>query len=58
MTSFSSLITVGVGGFGSVESVAPNGNAVPLTRSFDAGDGHAWATLTVGGHFDLIPSSK
>jgi hypothetical protein len=58
MTSLSSLVTIGVGGFGNAQSVAPNGNAIPLTRSFDTGDGHAWATLTVGGHFDLISSAN
>jgi hypothetical protein len=58
MVSLSSLLTVGVGGFGSAESVAPNGNAVPLTRGLDEADGHAWATITVGSHFDLIPIGK
>ena len=58
MTSFSSLVTVGVGGFGSVERVGPNGNALPLTHGLDDGDGHAWLTLTIGGHFDLIASQK
>jgi hypothetical protein len=56
LTTLSSLITVGVGGFGSVERVGPSGTALPLTRSIDDGDGHAWATLTVGGHFDVIRS--
>ncbi len=58
MTSFSSLLTIGVGGFGSVERVGPTGTALPLTHGLDDGDGHAWATLTIGGHFDLIPSKK
>jgi hypothetical protein len=54
--SLSSLVTVGVGGFGDIQKVAPNGNAIPKTTASDEADGHAWATLTVGGHFDLIPS--
>jgi len=58
MASLSALLTVGVGGFGSVEKVGPNGNALPLTRNIDDGDGHGWATLTIGGHFDLLRSSK
>jgi len=58
MTALSSLITVGVGGFGSIQRVAPNGNAVSVTSALDEGDGHAWATLTIGGHFDLIASQK
>lgn len=58
MTSLSSLLTIGVGGFGSAEKVGSNGAALPLTRNVDDGDGHAWATLTFGGHFDLIRSRK
>jgi hypothetical protein len=58
MTSVSSLVTIGVGGFGSVERVGPSGTALPLTHGLDDGDGHAWATLTIGGHFDLIGSKK
>jgi hypothetical protein len=58
LTSLSSLLTVGVGGFGSIERVAPNGNSSSLTSTLDQGDGHAWATLTIGGHFDLISSAK
>jgi hypothetical protein len=52
------MYTVGVGGFGSVEKVAANGNALPLTRDVDDSDGHAWFTVTVGGHFDLFRSRK
>lgn len=58
LVSLSSLLTIGVGGFGSVESVAPDGKAYPLTRTFDEADGHAWATISVGSHFDLIPIGK
>lgn len=56
MTSFSSLVTIGVGGFGSVERVGPHGTGLPLTHALDESDGHAWATLTIGGHFDVIAS--
>jgi hypothetical protein len=58
MTSLSSLLTIGVGGFGSAEKVGRNGTALSLTRNIDDGDGHAWATFTIGGHFDLIRSQK
>jgi hypothetical protein len=58
LSSLSALLTVGVGGFGSADKVGRNGNALPLTRNVDDGDGHAWATFTVGGHFDLIRSQK
>jgi hypothetical protein len=58
LATLSSLITVGVGGFGSAERVAPNGNATSLIRDIDQGDGHAWVTLSIAGHLDLIPSRK
>jgi hypothetical protein len=58
MSSLSGLVTVGVGGFGTVERVAPNGAAVSKLQPSDRGDGHGWATLSVGGHFDLLPSAK
>jgi hypothetical protein len=58
LASMSALLTIGVGGFGSADRVGPNGTALALTRSLDEGDGHAWATISVGGHFDLIRSSK
>jgi hypothetical protein len=58
LTTVSSLLSVGVGGFGSVERVGSSGTALPLTRSIDEGDGHAWFTFTIGGHFDLIRSRR
>jgi hypothetical protein len=58
LSSLSSLITVGVGGFGTVEKVAANGNAVPKLSASDQGDGHGWVTLSVGGHFDLLASKR
>jgi hypothetical protein len=56
LTTFSALATVGVGGFGSAERVPPNGRAWSLLSSYDQSDGHGWATLTLGAHFDLLPS--
>jgi len=58
LASLSGLLTVGVGAFGTAEQVGRNGAALPLTRNVDDGDGHAWATITVGGHFDLIRSAR
>lgn len=58
LTSISGLATIGVGGFGSIEAVAPNGYARSLPRTYDEADGHAWATLSIGAHFDLIPSKN
>lgn len=56
LVTWSALVTVGVGGFGEVRAVAPSGSSLPRTRPEDAGDGHAWATLNIGGHFDLFPT--
>jgi hypothetical protein len=58
LMTLSGLATVGVGGFGEVERVGPDGRVTPLTRPIDEGDGHAWATITIGSHFDLLPSKK
>jgi hypothetical protein len=58
LTSLSSLLAIGVGGFGSIERVSQNGTASSLTRSIDEADGHVWLTLTIGAHFDLIRSAK
>lgn len=55
-TTWSALATIGVGAFGDIQTVAANGNALATTRPEDAGDGHAWATLNVGAHFDLVPT--
>lgn len=56
LTTFSALATVGVGGFGDLERVQPNHAATSVAKSYDQSDGHAWATLNVGAHFDLVPS--
>jgi hypothetical protein len=56
LTSLSALATVGVGGFGDLERVQPNHSATSVSKSYDQADGHAWATLNVGAHFDLVPS--
>lgn len=54
LASVSALATIGVGSFGTLERVAPNGNAVPLAGHADVSDGHSWATLTLAAHFDLL----
>jgi hypothetical protein len=56
LMTWSGLVTIGVGGFGEVRTVAPNGNSLPRNRPEDAGDGHAWITLNIGAHFDLVPT--
>jgi hypothetical protein len=55
--SLSPLATLGVGSFGTIETVR-NNEIRDRTRSIDQTDGHAWATLTLGGHFDLLPSNE
>ena len=55
MFSLSPMITLGVGSFGKIESVS-NGALRSETTRDDQSDGHAWATFTLGGHFDLLPS--
>jgi len=57
MITLSPLATVGVGAFGNLQRVGANGRVSLLTDDLDQNDGHAWATLMVGGHFDLVPSS-
>jgi hypothetical protein len=56
LTTLSGLLTIGVGSFGTLNAVAPNGNSLSLVKGYDQGDGHAWASITVGGHFDLLGS--
>jgi hypothetical protein len=51
--SLSPMVTFGVGMFGDVDLVAPDGTAVNLIRSVDDADGHGWFTFHMGGHFDL-----
>lgn len=58
LTTLSGLVTIGVGSFGQVDKVAPNGAAQHKYSDLDEADGHAWATLTVGGHFDFFPTEK
>jgi hypothetical protein len=55
--SLSPMFTLGVGSFGKVESVS-NHVVTDQTGSLDQADGHAWATLTLGGHFDLLASQR
>jgi hypothetical protein len=54
VVTLSSLATIGFGQFGTIESVS-KGTIVDETRNAQA-DAHAWATFTIGGHFDLLGS--
>jgi hypothetical protein len=51
------MATLGVGSFGKIERVA-GGNVQDQQAPFDQADGHAWATLTFGGNFDLLGSKR
>jgi hypothetical protein len=51
----SPMLNLGVGSFGKVESVS-NHTVTDQTSSLDEADGHAWATLNLGGFFDLLGS--
>jgi len=52
--SISPMATIGFGQFGTVETVS-QGEIRDLTHNAQA-DAHAWATFTIGGHFDLFGS--
>lgn len=55
--TLSPMFTLGVGSFGKVESVS-NHTVTDQTGTLDQADGHAWATLTFGGYFDLLGSRR
>jgi hypothetical protein len=52
--TLSPLATIGVGAFDRVRRVLPNGAGYDVLGMRDASDSHAWFTLTVGGHVDLL----
>ena len=51
--TLSPLATIGLGSFGKIETVS-NGEIRDATTSVDQSGAHAWATFTLGGHFDLF----
>ena len=53
--TISPLATIGLGQFGTIESVS-NGEIRDQTTHGGQADAHAWATFTLGGHFDLFGS--
>jgi len=55
--SISPMATIGLGSFGTIETVS-NGQIRSATTPYDQSDAHAWATFTLGGHFDLLGSEK
>ncbi|MEO7036433.1 MAG: hypothetical protein ABI548_20990 [Polyangiaceae bacterium] len=55
--SLSPMFTLGVGSFGKIQRASKNGVADQMQRD-DQADGHAWATFTIGGSFDLFGSKR
>jgi len=49
------MATIGLGSFGTIETVS-NGLIRNATMPSDQTDAHAWATFTLGGHFDIFGS--
>lgn len=58
LMAFSALATIGVGAFGNIDRVSESGRVSPVTDGNDAADGHAWATINIGAHFDLLPTKN
>jgi hypothetical protein len=55
--SLSPMFTVGVGSFGKVQR-SGGGAVQDQMGAFDQDDGHAWASFTLGGSFDLFGSKR
>lgn len=54
--ALSPMLTVGVGSFGEIRRVLAGGAAFSEVGPYDAMDSHAWFTIGVGGHVDLLRS--
>lgn len=52
--TLSPLATIGVGSFGRIRRVLPNGSAYDVAGPRDTSDSHGWFSLVVGGHVDLF----
>jgi hypothetical protein len=55
VVTLSPMATLGLGSFGTIETVS-NGQIRDATATFDQSAAHAWATFTLGGHFDVLGS--
>lgn len=55
VVTLSPMATLGLGSFGTIETVS-NGEIRNATTPVDQTDAHAWATFTLGGHFDVFGS--
>jgi hypothetical protein len=52
--SIQPLATLGVGSFGDIDRVNPDGSSASVVHAADASDSHAWFTIGIGGHVDLF----
>lgn len=57
IVTLSPMVTIGVGSFGTINRVSGH-TVIDHTGPDDQSDGHAWATFTLGGSFDLLRSRK
>ncbi|MES1174506.1 MAG: hypothetical protein ABUL62_09255 [Myxococcales bacterium] len=57
VVSLSPMVTIGVGSFGTIDRVSGN-TIADHTQADDQMDGHAWATFTIGGSFDVLSSKR
>ncbi len=55
VVTLSPMFTLGVGSFGTIDRKS-GGSITDHTGPYDQEDGHAWATLTLGGNFDVVSS--
>jgi hypothetical protein len=52
--ALSPMVSFGVGGFGEVHYVDPNGKSTDLIGAYGSPDNHGWFELHLGGHFDVF----
>jgi len=52
--SITPMLTLGVGSFGDIDRVYPDGASASVVHAADAADSHGWLTLGIGGHVDLF----
>lgn len=57
VVTLSPMVTLGVGSFGTIDRVS-GGTVADHTQADDQMDGHAWATFTFGGSFDILSSKR
>ena len=57
VVTLSPMLTLGVGSFGTIDRVS-GGTVTGHTQPDDEMDGHAWATFTLGGNFDVLSSKR